>query len=253
MNQESTVFNNGLVQIELTPEAYSQRYDGYYQPGSQWFEDNSWMPQYTLALCPFCGKPYMEYLDTYSIKSWGIRTGLSLNGNVIQRCNHFVMVYPFFHFHGHFPQEARGLFTPEVPHVIGKILGDHVCAVLHALPICKVIDQKFTPAYNVIFISYFSNKDPVRERPMDIYERVLAMYSKNLESTVSFAFGEPTQKQSSWWNLITWVKSGHLYWVDVSKLDLSIKTFDAGSFPYGNIEGRKMPYFHQFPYSLRGK
>ncbi len=204
------------------------------------------LPAYTIARCPYCLAAISERLDTYSVQGWSRSYGKSVYHPyaVLNHCEHFTLVEPFFHFHGIWPDEAKGMFGPEKPHVIGTLLESGKClAVIHALPVCRIENDTFVPRYTLFMISYFS------EQPENAYDTVINFNRRYTDEPYTpFPFAEPPYDAPQWWDLCYWGSQKLLFWLDSNDPDLPLKSGDCNSFPYGNIEGRR--FSHGFPYPL---
>jgi hypothetical protein len=185
-------------------------------------------------------------LDTYSVEGWDRGYGKAVYHSyaILNHCEHFTLVEPFFHFHGIWPAEAKGLFGPEKPHVIGVLLESGKClAVMHALPVCRVEDDSFVPRYTLFTISYFS------KHPKNAYDTVINFNRRYTDELYTpFPFAEPPYGAPHWWDLSYWVSQKLLFWLDSDDPDLPLKSEDSNSLPYVNIEGRR--FSHTFPYPL---
>jgi hypothetical protein len=75
-------------------------------------------------------------------------------------------------------------------------------------------------------ISYYSVS------PKFLHQRSIA--GKRFEGPVSrpYAFNKD-------WDLLPWVESGKLKWLDLDQDDLPLKSGPIDDFPYANIEGRR--------------
>jgi hypothetical protein len=225
------------------------------------------LPEYLIARCPLCGAENIERLDTYSLRDWpgmNLLNGTSIFGRhaVVQHCKHFALVQRFLNLRGTLPGEiSGGVKGPEVPHVIGYLLKprpfplphtiDHILreenylcqAVIHALPVCRPEGAHFEPAYNVFIVTYFS------ATPTDTREVVRTYNTFFRDPRTPPLFWEPPDGRAAWWDLRQWVKARRLHWIDGSKAELALRpsgvarTHDIIEFPYGDIEGRRYPYF----------
>jgi hypothetical protein len=241
-------YNINLIKIELTIERYSDLLSQKFIQHKN--RDREWLPQYLIARCPYCLIKNIEALDTYSINGWSLRTGHAVYSHrlVFYHCQHFTLVQPFIHFHGIWPTEAKGFFGPEVPHVIGHLLDSRKAqAVIHALPICRIEENKFVPRFTVFIVSYYSLL------PERAYNSVIEFNTDYVEPGVAWPFIAPPKGCDPWWDLNQWVAKGQLYWVDSHDPELGIRTQDVAAFPYVNIIGRTWPYIHTFPYPLPKK
>ncbi len=256
------MFNRHLLQLDLSVAEYDalggrlgRRAEAYYAA----------LPVYVIARCPLCGAENVERLDTYSLREWpgmNILNGTSIFGHhaVVRHCEHFALVQRFLNLRGAQSGEIYGaLKGPEVPHVIGYLLKprpfpvphtiDHILreedfychAVLHALPVCRPANADsaahFEPAYNVFIVTYFS------ENPSNTHEVVRAYNAFFRDPRTPPMFWEPPDGREAWWDLRQWVTAGRLHWIDGSAPDMKLRTRAATEFPYGDLEGRRYPYF----------
>jgi hypothetical protein len=238
------MFNFHLLDKELTVEMYEALSVHRYSSDSVQFLNE--LPIYIIARCPYCLAENSERLDTYSVEGWNRNYGKNVYHfqAVVNRCEHFALVEPFFHFHGLWPDEAMGLFGPEKPHVIGYLLENKVAlAVIHALPICRIEDSRFVPRYTLFMITYFSENPGKTYESMKDYNR---RYTD--EPYTPFPFEEPSYDEQHWWDLPLWVSKGLLFWLDGTDPALPLKTGKVDAFPYGDVEGRR--FSHRFPYPL---
>ena len=234
--------NKHLLQVDLDVKTYTHMLNQIRALPPDFIDQ---LPSYTIARCPYCGQENIERLDTYSICKWRTKLGNSVfHGNGISHhCQHFTLTQPFFHFHNIWPEGARGQLAPEKPHVIGHILETGACkAVIHALPICHIEDDKFLPLYTLFMVTYFA------PHPLWANRRILDFSTNYVEPLVVWYFVDPPEGCEHWWDLDLYVEDGSLYWVDADDPELNIYTKDLSKFPYGNIEGRTWPYLHSFPY-----
>lgn len=234
--------NQHLLKIELDSSAYQSLVVNRVRGQKRYLER---LPDYVIARCPFCQRESREGLDTYSVTAWS-RGSAGLwafdHQTVLSHCEHFTLVEPFFHFHGLWPKEAKGLFGPEVPYVIAHLLESNQClAVMHALPVCRIEGNAFLPRYTLFLITYFSH-EPEQSR------RAVTKYNVQFtdEPYVPSPFLVETGKD--WNNLAKWVAEGKLYWLDSQSDSLPLQTGDLGRFPYANITGRT--FSHRFPYPI---
>jgi hypothetical protein len=252
------MFNQHLLQLDLSVSEYESLGGRMGRHAETYYAA---LPEYIIARCPLCGVENIERLDTYSLREWpgmNLLNGTSIFGHhaVVQHCDHFALVQRFLNLRGAQPGEIYStLKGPEVPHVIGYLLKprplpvphaiDHILreekfccnAVIHALPVCRPIGAHFEPAYNVFIVTYFS------ENPSDTREVVRAYNAFFRDPHTPPMFWEPPDGREVWWDLRQWVAAGRLHWIDGSTPKLTLRTRPVTEFPYGDIEGRRYPYF----------
>lgn len=230
--------NLHLLKVEMS-------FDDYLAIPKFWKERSQVVrfPFYTVAICPLCNAEITEHLNTYSAKEWNVGYGSRLFSafGPIYYCEHYVLSHFFINFHGFWPNEARGEFTPEVPHVIGHILEDNSSlAVMHALPMCRPENGQFVPRYTLYLMTYFSEKPHVL--------REVTGYNATFFEESTGAYLVPPEDCHHWWDLPRWVSEKRLYWLDASTDHLHLRTSDVPDFPYKNITGRRATHQYPFPY-----
>ena len=106
------------------------------------------LPRYLISRCPFCAATRAAQVDTYSLKSWYIRTvghGGSFGAEAEPRgCQHFNRVQKFFNLEGVVPVEGQTYESIlHIPFVMPFYLPDDVpaIAVIHSLPVCRIEDE----------------------------------------------------------------------------------------------------------------
>lgn len=226
--------NQHLLKVEMTPEKYDAITAGLIGPESRGAADY-WqnIPEYLIARCPLCGATYSAQLDTYSLKYWlrpiyG-RAVFHDRGQTIG-CSHFVVVHHFINLNGVKPTEIDyKRLNCEVPHVIPVFLPDDIesYAVMHALPICRVEEERFVPRYSLYTITYYS------EAPSVLIKR-----RWQLPPSEAMFIGRGLVKKDSW-DLPKWVQVGKLYWLDPGLADLPLRIGPPEAFPYTNIQGHR--------------
>ena len=250
------MFNQHLLQVNLSVSEYESLGGRLGRHAETYYAA---LPEYVIARCPLCGVENIERLDTYSLREWpgmNLLNGTSIFGHhaVVRHCAHFAVVQRFLNLRGAQPGEIYGtLKGPEVPHVIGYLLKprpfpvphaiDHILreekfychAVLHALPVCRPEGVRFEPAYDVFIVTYFS------ENPSGTREVVRAYNAFFRDPRTPPTFWEPPDGREAWWDLRQWVKAGKLHWMDGHTSQA--RTHAVAEFPYGDIEGRRHPYF----------
>jgi hypothetical protein len=174
---------------------------------------------------------YSERLDTYSLEHWllGVTDTVYISDLRSTGCLHFTGVQTFINLHGQTPTEIDYFkFKPEAPFILPDYLPDYPLsyAVMHSLPICRIENNVFVPAYSLFIVSYFSNE------PNELHHR--SSPAGRCDGPVSRPY---TFKKD--WDLLPWVEAGKLWWLDLERDDLPLKTGSVADFPYANIEGRR--------------
>ena len=209
---------------------------------------------YIIAKCPICGQEYKEQLDTYSLRQW-VRAA---NGNIIfrsesniERCKHFIVANHFINFNRINPEVSPielcwpTSFNSEVPHVMPMLFDEEIesYAVMHSLPICKIEDDRFVPRYTLYTLTYYTHEEHIEELKDRLRHWEPKMERVELLTFPISDYGEAEE----WWNLNQWVQQGKLFWLEPDNPELPLIKGPVGKFPYGNITGRKMPYFESVP------
>jgi hypothetical protein len=251
---ETPLPNLGLLQLTLGPAAYRLLVEkwphGQLEATAVFCAE---LPAYLIARCPFCQQANTEHLDTYSVQLWSrlYTEGRSVFDNqaIIHHCPHFVVVEPFVHFHGRWPDEARGIFGPEVPCVRTHLFPQRqALAVIHALSLCRLGGpaeaEYYLPSYTLFMVTYFA-QDPGAARHA-ILEWSAEFYEEPWAPT---PFLRGCAAADGGQDLARWVAAGRLQWVDGNDPGLGLRTGDPAAFPYQGITGRR--FDHHFPYPLR--
>lgn len=206
------------------------------------------IPTYLFAHCPICASKFSAQLDTYSLKYWGHSLGsgkkIFCNDHQEIGCKHFVLTHYFLNLNDNYPLEKEYWGNnSEVPYVIPRLLNDNPeillpgyhtevldpCAVMHALPICRLENRQFVPRYSLYMITYFA----LNSAHMRAYYSKLRAYQE--------WFPQPLPSDADkelWWDLEYWVKKQKLYWLDPDDHSLSLSQHPH-IFPYRQVEGIK--------------
>jgi hypothetical protein len=169
------------------------------------------IPSYEYSVCPFCGLPCKEQIDTYSLRHWVLRA--SQGDSVYSRrgqsesCEHLVIAQAFINLEGKKPRPnepeelRRGVIElpPEAPFVAGFLLeGPEPCtAVIHSLPICRIEGDAFVPAYTLYVVAYFAEQREVRLRKRLSLRGFKPEYDRRTMLPWPIADGEFPE----WWDL----------------------------------------------------
>jgi hypothetical protein len=247
------------LKITLSPQEYAVLRARYRTPGGVHYvpeadEVEFWeaIPDYLIARCPFCGSTYTERMDTYSLDEWmpadAASVGTWVWNDEYQRivgCRDFVGVQSFINLNDLQPTEIRYYRGgSEVPYVMPIFLLDDPLsqAVMHSLPICRVEANKFVPRYSLFVITYFSqdphalidrrlekdrnSNDPEFHLPM--------MYTWHEANTDPIA-----------WDLLHWVSTGKLLWLDLDQDTLPLRSEAVEVFPYKDITGLRQGFVYR--------
>jgi len=150
------------------------------------------LPDVTYARCPICGHILKCRVDIYSLQGWAVgpefdqslypdgyqaadfraKTFVSMPDDFPPRitpkdvfdgvqkfahCEHFLGVHKFLNLHGALPPFNYFINYGEVPYVEPWILESSIpgFSILHALPVCKIENDDFLPAYTIFSLTYF--------------------------------------------------------------------------------------------------
>jgi hypothetical protein len=221
------------------------------------------LPTYQISRCPFTGMPHMEMLDTYSLHSWGIRYSSGTSVDYARQdpvySDQFVAVQAFLNLNGYKPRKNELTFgrndasileneLPEVPFITPYLLPDDIesYAVMHALPIGKIVGDGFIPRYTLYVITYYAAE------PETLLKRRWEQWTQGRKMNIPMNFyavprtdyWELTEQNPEMWDLTTWIKRGKLQWLDVADPDLPLHT-DVEGFPYSNIQGMRHGYRYE--------
>jgi len=234
--------NAHLLQIELTPSEYKTilpETDPTLYPNEQY---SLRMPRYKIAQCPICGSIYTAQVDTYSIRHWsGATTGECLfSTNEDQGCDHFILVHHFINLNRRKLVKSNFFINgSEVPYIIVPLLDEggtldiplsSVYAVMHALPICTIENDHFTPYYDLYILTYYGEH---------AFDRRLKIVGQWQHGTPLHQIVPGKQSNQRWWDLSYWVEKEKLWWLDANDPKLPLRHEVVQKFPYSRIQGRK--------------
>ena len=141
------------------------------------------------------------------------------------KCNHVVIISLMINLNGIQPDDVSQTvwLGSERPFIMPPVLKlDQTYAVIHAIPIGRYDDVQPQPHYSAYFVSYFTNVD-----------------KNEFDKVMQPAYESHTRVPHSWadYDLVKWVKSGKLYWLETSEPDLMLRNQPVSGFPYSNIIG----------------
>jgi len=258
------MFNLKHLSVLTTPRQYLKIVHQMYSDNDSPVDGNPdyWqmIPTYLISRCPICDHPYYEQLDTNSLFWWNEPDGQNVFGMKKEktlRCEHFFLVQRFINLHGMSPELSdsevlnRRRYNAEVPHIIPFILTpDSNCqAVMHSLPICRIVENRFVPSYTLYMVTYFDY--PENHRSL---KRQFSNFHNKFELEHDFSGGKyPTpqylhmREAEIWFDLEYYIEDKKLLWIEPDSSDLALHDDQLGSFPYGDIEGRRLPYSVTLP------
>jgi hypothetical protein len=240
------------LQLALSPLEYAALYMAvrkqYHLPPTRLpYDDEAphfWeqIPKYLIARCPLCGGAYTERLDTYSLDGWvtGGTDDVFSGGEQQHHCGHFAAVQTFIHLNDVVP---TGYFSggSEVPYVMPIFLPDDPVsyAVIHSLPICRVEAGVFVPRYLLFMVTYFS------QNPQALYDRRWQDWEPGIDRLPLMYTWMKARGIEEAWDLPKWVAEGKLYWLDLDRDNLPLRSGPVEKFPYGNIEGLRREFIYR--------
>ncbi|MEP7288482.1 MAG: hypothetical protein ABI947_22245 [Chloroflexota bacterium] len=222
----------------------------------------------------------MEKIDTYSIMpgrmQFSLNTGSVLPKDYPQNyevpCNHYLGVHTFLNLHNNIPIETRPFnnIAGEIPYITPWLLPDDIPAqaIIHALPICRVVNDVFIPSYTQFIISYFSlaprlildthyaNERKISEEDSEYYPRTVLLphsYPNTLSDRIIKILQRdgvlPLENQQDPFdgyvhNLSLWARNGNLGYLDYSQKTLDLKIGVNLALPnlYLDIKGKGYAY-----------
>jgi len=164
-------------------------------------------------------------------------------------CPHFFGIHAFLNLHEVPPPNTYywSNSTGEVPYVTPWFFPDDIStyAVLHALPICRIVDDAFVPTYTVFSVTYFSQdrKEILtrwRERVQNEGLRDPEYYPSLLAIPNSYS----SAGRSAQHDLVTWARQGKLGFLDITRPPLPLVVGLGTELPgiYQHIQGRLAKY-----------
>lgn len=229
-------------------------------------------PLTRIAQCPLCRQETRVRIDMLSIKRW--RSDKDTNGDFFKlarfedfatssrdhvTCVHYFAVDVFIAFNGQLPEkcveelDVSREFGPEKPYVMGELVDrfHSLCAVIHAVPICRIRGARYLPTYTAFLVSYYAE-----ERELwDIKGFVAATkeipysYLVSPRETGVDRNGNPF---SEWWDLESYARRKRLLWLEPETRDLPLSSIDERPFPFKGLTGRDYPIHVSIP-PLRGR
>jgi len=249
-----------ILQFSCSPKEYQRLIAKYAKStgrlrGANVGEDyDAILPLYTRAVCPFCQAQLKSPMDTYSLLGRGesdtiLYSELRKESKLVNACSHFMATRQFLNLHGVPPTELTYMhsWTGEIPFISAWCLPDDIesYVVLHAIPVCRIIDNKFVPSYTRFMIHYFSMD---REQIVDRRFKFVWAPGKNdpeFRASVFYAPGPNPEEGAQYvYDLQWWSNEGKLGYLDFTDPELSLKMGGDSVLPpiYQNIQGEKRQY-----------
>ena len=237
------MFNIHLLNTKLTVDELSVIYKGArsYTKGAEFVRK---LPLYTVAICPFCTQENVEHLYIYGPSTWPSTGSPSQYVGMFGRkgfafhCEHFVLAQNFLKYIDVKQDSIK--FIPSEPYVYGYLLEQNMAqAVIHALPVCEYIDNRYVPVHTLFMMTYFS------ETAEEVYQSIGHTAIERMpapESSTWLIVPRIYKNEDHWKNLSLWVERGLLYWVDASQAKAAkdglsrLRTKDVENFPYKNLK-----------------
>ena len=247
-----------LLQIRTTPRQYQNHITKYattrspirpFNIGQDYWEI---LPVYLRTICPFCMHRSFGQVDTCSLlgKKGSYQLLFSEHKKLpdfLTICPHFLAFRQFLNFHGLLPMELSYYEsrTGEVPDIDEWCLPAHIesYAVLHALPICRIVDREFVPTYTYFNVSYFSaaREAIIRQR----FEAELARGKGDPEFYPAIFYDpSPHPAADRLYDLQAWATQGKLGYVDFTQAALPLVIGQGTQLPdiYRNIQGKRQRF-----------
>lgn len=233
------VLNSHLLKSDLSLDEYKE-----VMPSVKYTANWHRLPSYVIARCPLCLTSNIEKIDTYSLFAWRWRMASSLVSssvfhlNLIEHhCQHFALNQIFFNF-DKIPNEAlkTAISRERDLYVVGHLLESGAAlAVLHALPVCSILENEFVPSYTLYIVSYFSHQ------PRKVFETIHRFNSKYYSWEASATLYLPSGLgQPNWMDLTQWIASKQLFWVDANDSEFNIHTSTLDLFPYKHLVKKEL-------------
>ena len=261
MNTIYSEMLQALLQFKCTAQEYRQIVKPYltrlgwirsFNLGNEYWQI---IPIYIYARCPFCDMVIECPIDTYSLLGW---QGAKVLGEYVysrsygvfgfpRNCLHFVGVHIFLNLHHELPFELSSFQndTGEAPLITEWCLPDDIesYAVLHALPICRIEEDAFRPAYTLFSLTYFA------EKPKEIVGRHYAAEWERGKGDPEFYPGGvqgPSTRPSAakLYDLQRWATAGRLGYLDFTQEHLPLRIVAGTQLPelYQTIPGERRRY-----------
>ena len=210
------------------------------------------LPTYLRTICPFCMHSSYGKLDTYSLLGkigphQFLFSAHDENPDFVNICPHFLAFRQFLNFHSILPTE-RSYFeniTGEAPYIAEWCLPEDIesYVVLHALPICRIINGNFVPSYTYFNLSYFSieREHILRQR----FESEWARGHGDPEFYPAIFYSpSPDAEADIYYNLQHWANEGKLGYLDFTQSDLFLNIGQGTQLPeiYQHIQGKRQRF-----------
>lgn len=255
---------DAYLDAKINPEAEKPYFR--YRPLAAY---KQYLPALLYARCPLCGARCESAIDTGLLPTNMIDYTIMYNATPSMDyprpvCPHLVGTHAFFHLHGYIPEEVDylELDSGEVPLVtpwfLDKLGG---CAVLHAVPVCRLEQGELIPSYTRFFLTYFCHD------PRQLLQATYAMQAESVKSeddyypyTIASGYrvyhtgghmpvgdGWETMKDhvrayyEEKYDLPRWARAGRLGYLDYSSPELPLRIGEGLELPelYRDIQGRR--------------
>ncbi len=248
-----------LLDYKVTPTQYVQIVKQYttrngtlrpFNIGEDYWE---MLTTYTFARCPFCGKVYQQPADTYSLLGWsGFTVGLSKgyydSPSITEPpCPHLFATQQFLNLHNHLPFERSYIScdSGETPYLTDWFFPDDLATrvILHALPICRIVDEQFVPSYTVFSLTYFSEDEAQLRQRHFAWQREEGKGDSEYYPA-GFVFPSESPSANNAYDLVVWAQRGQLGYIDHTTPGFPLKIGSAAALPaiFQKIEGRRCDY-----------
>lgn len=252
-----------LLHHQIAPAQYRQilgQYttsDGALRPFN--IGEDYWqlLTMYTFARCPFCAVTCQQLADTYSLAGWSdFSVALSKGYYRLHNperhythfgCPHLFATQQFLHLHDHLPHERDYLScdSGEVPYLTNWFFHDDLATrvILHALPICRMVEEQFIAAYTVFSLTYFCEDEKLLRRRHFEWQR---KEGKGDPEFYPAGFQFPSEESSAdkAYDLVAWAQRGQLGYIDHINSGFPLSIGVGLSLPalYRHILGKRYGY-----------
>jgi hypothetical protein len=259
-----------LLKLKCEPEEYKRLgYSYRNQNGLAPRKDPNYLqiiPSYLYARCPICQTDCYAKIDTYNLRCLGfLDTKLRLDGGFIlspdypyayqPTCEHFLGTHSFRNLHDIEPFELGEqsefpihFMNGEAPLITPWFVRDDVesYAILHALPCCRIEQNKFVPSYTLFILTYFSSQPRLLinlhyAEEFKTMEEDSEYYPLNVQQPFANVASE---EAGSEYDLSHWAAQGKLGCLDYRESDLPLLIGKDTILPeiYRDIKGRRYSF-----------
>jgi hypothetical protein len=196
------------------------------------------LPNYVVAVCPYCGITICQPVDIFSLlafSTWLNVIKFYIGSQEVYRpprqwCRHAVMTIPAINLNGLCPDDlpnwaGAGHFPGQIHSspalLVWLLVARQTSAVVHAAPVGRLNDPKLIHRYTAYYVTYFAGPESNLHTP--------AMWvPDDLGGPATGAVFHDT-------NLLKWMRAGRLYWLNPNN-PAKLLQGPVEAFPYANIQ-----------------